>query len=156
MKSILSALNLFKNVSIIFTFPTHEIGKDIFVNEIKRFSKIRKNCHYFYNLGQKKYLSLLNISNLLIGNSSSGILEMPSLGKYTINIGERQKGRILSKSVITCEANSKKIYQNIKKYKNLSNHKFKNVYYKRTVENIVKIIKKYSFSNLKKNKNFSI
>ncbi len=155
LKSILSALNLFKNVSIIFTFPTHEIGKDIFVNEIKRFSKIRKNCHYFYNLGQKKYLSLLNISNLLIGNSSSGILEMPSLGKYTINIGERQKGRILSKSVITCEANSKIIYQNIKKYKNLSNHKFKNVYYKeRTVENIVKIIKKYSFSNLKKNKNF--
>ena len=65
LKSILSALNLFKNVSIIFTFPTHEIGKDIFVNEIKRFSKIRKNCHYFYNLGQKKYLSYAYIKKTL-------------------------------------------------------------------------------------------
>ena len=59
--------------------------------------KKRKNCFVFKNLGQRKYLSLMKYSDLVIGNSSSGILEAPSFSRFSLNIGNRQSGRIFSK-----------------------------------------------------------
>lgn len=155
LQNILNALKKFKNNSIIFTLPTHEVGKNIFTNEIKLFAKKRDNCHVFYNLGQKNFLSVLKYSHIVLGNSSSGILEMPSLGNYTINVGNRQKGRVLSKSIYSCSANKVKIIHLINKLLKMKKHKFKNVYFKKnTSKKIIDILKKYKYEELKKIKDF--
>ena len=87
-------------MNFIFTAPGSDyLGKQ-FVSEILKFIKKKNNMYFFKNLGSKVYLSLLKSSNGIIGNSSSGIIEAPTLGIYTINIGKRQDGRVKSKSII--------------------------------------------------------
>ena len=97
---LLNALERFKDVRIIFTLPAFDIGTDIIITEIKKFVKNNKNSIFFKSLGSVNYLSILHYSDLIIGNSSSGLIEAPSLGTKVINIGERQKGRIRPKQVI--------------------------------------------------------
>ena len=70
--------------------------------KLKSFLKI-KNCFYIKSFGRTNFLSCLKLSNIIIGNSSSGIIEAPSLKTITINIGDRQKGRVKSKSIINCK-----------------------------------------------------
>ena len=69
-----------------------------------------------------KYLSTIKVVDFVIGNSSSGIIEVPELNKFTINIGDRQKGRLMTKNIIQCNPNKKDITKKInliyKKYKN--------------------------------------
>ena len=67
-------------------------------------------------MGQLRYLSALKHVDVLIGNSSSGLTEAPSLKTATINIGERQKGRIKAKSVINCLPFKKNIKVSLKKF----------------------------------------
>ena len=73
-----------------------------------------KNNYLFDSLGQQIYYSLIKVSNGVIGNSSSGITEVPTFGKATINIGNRQKGRLAASSVITIEAKKEQIKAAIK------------------------------------------
>ena len=138
LKNIFKVITEIKNIHCIFTIHF-----------------VRKNKNYFFykNLGQKKFLSLLKISVLLVGNSSSGVLEMPSFGNYSINIGNRQMGRIFSKTVIQCQPKINEIRKKINLYINkkstMSNNS--NVYYKKnTYEEIIKHLKDKNF--LKKNK----
>ena len=77
--------------------------------------KSKKNAFAVTSLGQKNYLSALNIVDLVIGNSSSGLIEVPSFKIPTINIGERQRGRIKSKSIIDCDVNHESIVSAIKR-----------------------------------------
>ena len=89
---------------------------------------------------------MLKYADLIIGNSSSGIIEAPSLNRPSINIGDRQKGRLKAKSVLDTKANSKSIIKciNIALSKEFKKNKkiFNNPYKKRnTIENIYKIIK---------------
>ena len=67
-------------------------------------------------IGRTNFLSCLKLSDIIIGNSSSGIIEAPSLKTITINIGDRQKGRIKSKSVINCNTSAKSIKKLLDKY----------------------------------------
>ena len=90
----------FKNINIIFTSPNIDQGYKNIDNKIKLFFKKRKNCFYIKSFGRDDFLSCLKLSNLILGNSSSGIIEAPSLKTISINLGERQKGRIKSNSVI--------------------------------------------------------
>jgi GDP/UDP-N,N'-diacetylbacillosamine 2-epimerase (hydrolysing) len=96
----LLALENNKDKSIIFTMPGADLYNDIIVKKIKTFVKNNSNCFVFKNLGSQKFLSLLKVSDMIIGNSSSGIFEMPTFKKYTINIGNRQNGRVKSNSII--------------------------------------------------------
>ena len=75
------------------------------------------------NLDLKKYISLMNISSVIVGNSSSGIIEAPSVKVLTVNIGIRQNGRIKAKSVLSCENDRASITKTIKK---ALSKKFKN------------------------------
>ena len=74
----------------------------------------KKNYYLFKSLGQKKYYSCCRYSDFMIGNSSSGLLEMPSFKKFSINIGDRQLGRVKAKSVINCKINTISIIKAIK------------------------------------------
>jgi GDP/UDP-N,N'-diacetylbacillosamine 2-epimerase (hydrolysing) len=100
---ILRALDARKELRIVFTRPNCDIhGKDLIV-QIERFVKShRDRAIVFPSLGSLKYLSLLKHAEILLGNSSSGIIERPSFGRPTIDIGDRQKGRIKAGSVISC------------------------------------------------------
>jgi GDP/UDP-N,N'-diacetylbacillosamine 2-epimerase (hydrolysing) len=102
----LSALKFYNDKSIIFTMPGADLYNDIIFKKIFKFTKKNSNCVLFKTLGSQKFLSFLKIADVIIGNSSSGILEMPTFRKPTINIGDRQEGRVKSNSII--DVSSKK------------------------------------------------
>ena len=76
-------------------------------------SKNPTNAISFISLGQIRYLSAIRHCQVVIGNSSSGLIEVPSFKKPTVNIGDRQQGRIESKSVISCKPEKKSILEAI-------------------------------------------
>ena len=94
--------------------PNADPGNKLIIKAIKHYVKNNKNAYCFESLGQLRYLSCLSYVDLVIGNSSSGLLEAPSFKTATINIGERQKGRLLAESVLNSEINSDKIIECIK------------------------------------------
>jgi UDP-hydrolysing UDP-N-acetyl-D-glucosamine 2-epimerase len=96
----LSALKYCNDKSIIFTMPGADLYNNIIFKKISIFAKKNSNCFLFKTLGSQKFLSFLKIADVIIGNSSSGILEMPTFKKPTINIGDRQKGRVKSNSIV--------------------------------------------------------
>ena len=131
----LSALEYFNDKSIIFTMPGADLYNDIIFKKILVFTKKNPNCFLFNTLGSQKFLSLLRIADAIIGNSSSGILEMPLFRKITLNIGDRQKGRIKSNSIIDVFAK-----------KSLIKEKIDFIFSKRL--NSKNIIRKYTYNYL--------
>ncbi len=120
-ENLLKALIELKDFTLIFSKPNADIYSDEVMSRIKKFVYENNNAYYFDNLGHQKFLSLLKLSNFMIGNSSAGLSEMPYFRKPTINIGERQDGRIKPKSVLDC----KPIHKDIKKtIKSALNKKF--------------------------------
>ena len=83
--------------------PNADFGNRVIKTKIKKFLKFKKNSKVFTSMGQINYLSAMKYVCGVVGNSSSGIIEAPSLKKGTINIGERQSGRIQAKSIINCK-----------------------------------------------------
>lgn len=100
LKELLKALEGFNKDTIIFTLSNADAGGRKVNQCIKEFCKNNNNSYYFPTLGKKRYLSMLNICNIVIGNSSSGIIETPSFKRATINVGIRQNGRIHPNNVI--------------------------------------------------------
>lgn len=72
------------------------------------------NLHVYTSLGTRRYLSLMKYAEFVLGNSSSGIIETPTFHVPTVNIGDRQKGRLQSKSIINCRSDRKSIVDAIK------------------------------------------
>ena len=106
---LLNALKNFKEIGIIFTYPNADILSTRIIENILNFERNNDNVKVFSNLGQIKYFSCLKYCNGVVGNSSSGIIEAPSLKTWTINIGSRQKGRIRAPSVFDVKSNKKEI-----------------------------------------------
>jgi UDP-N-acetylglucosamine 2-epimerase (non-hydrolysing)/GDP/UDP-N,N'-diacetylbacillosamine 2-epimerase (hydrolysing) len=107
----------------------------------------------FKSLGLKRYLSALQYVTAVVGNSSSGIIEVPSFGVPTLNIGDRQKGRIAAGSIIHCGVSFVEICQGLKKTLSdthvLHSKCCANPYEKsNTVENILKVIREYPIDKL--------
>jgi len=117
------------DTNIVFTFPNADTGFNKYIKLITTKLNNRKNIKLVKNLGIKKYYTLLNISSILIGNSSSGIIESASFNLPTINLGERQKNRYSPKNVIHCPFNLNLIKKNYNKIVN-SKIKITNPYYK--------------------------
>jgi GDP/UDP-N,N'-diacetylbacillosamine 2-epimerase (hydrolysing) len=115
INEILSALKKIKETCIFFTMPGADLGNSLIEKEIKKFTSLNKNCFFYKSLGQVNYFSFLNQMNAIIGNSSSGILEMPYFRKATINLGDRQLGRLHSKSIINIPIRRKDILNSLKK-----------------------------------------
>lgn len=111
---LLIALKKFTNFNIIFTSPNIDPGNKDIIDRIKKFLKTSKNSYFFYSLGQKYFFSLAKASEIFIGNSSSGILEIPFLKVPVINIGIRQKKRYNFLKISHEQADNKKIVKRIK------------------------------------------
>ena len=99
---LLAALSKLKDTHLIFTLPNADEGSRGLIKMVQAFVAQFSNARAYSSLGQLLYLSCLNQVDGVVGNSSSGLLEAPSLKKGTINIGDRQHGRIQAKSVINC------------------------------------------------------
>lgn len=102
IQELLAALSDFKNLGLIFTMPNADSGGRIITEKIKEFVDTNSNARLYDALGQELYLSCIASFDGVVGNSSSGILEVPSFNKGTLDIGNRQKGRELAGSVISC------------------------------------------------------
>ncbi|WP_061233867.1 UDP-N-acetylglucosamine 2-epimerase [Leptospira interrogans] len=104
MIELLSSLEtLSPETGLIFTMPNADTDGRIIFELVKEFASSRSNAWHFTSLGQTRYLSCLQFVDAVVGNSSSGIIEAPSFKIGTINIGDRQKGRLRAKSIIDCE-----------------------------------------------------
>ena len=112
--NLLSAIEKFPNTSYIFTMPNADNDGRVIINLIQNFVANNKNkCIAFTSLGRLRYLSAIKHVDLVIGNSSSGLIEVPSFKKPTINIGDRQRGRVYGLSVIKCRTSKKEIIESI-------------------------------------------
>jgi len=100
---LLSALAELNETTLIFTLPNADTGGLSIIAKIEQFVDEYNNAYLFTSLGQIDYLSCVNLVDGVIGNSSSGLTEVPSFKKGTINIGDRQEGRLLASSVICVE-----------------------------------------------------
>lgn len=109
--SLLEALNRFPKMTLLFTKANSDAEGQIINQMIEEYVKTRKNAIVFASLGQQKYFSTLQFADVVIGNSSSGIIEAPSFHIPTVNIGNRQKGRIYAESVIHCSSDKEAIYK---------------------------------------------
>jgi GDP/UDP-N,N'-diacetylbacillosamine 2-epimerase (hydrolysing) len=110
---LLDALSLKKDINLIFTGVNADPGSGEISRAINQFVQSNSNARYYASLGQSLYLSTLLYCDGVVGNSSSGILEVPTLKKATINIGNRQLGREMAESVINCELDSGSIAKSI-------------------------------------------
>jgi GDP/UDP-N,N'-diacetylbacillosamine 2-epimerase (hydrolysing) len=103
MSEILTALDRLLETNLIFTMPNSDTEGRALISMIDDFVRSHPNASAFDSLGQLRYLSCVNQVDGVVGNSSSGLLEVPSFKKGTIDIGDRQKGRERATSVIHCE-----------------------------------------------------
>jgi GDP/UDP-N,N'-diacetylbacillosamine 2-epimerase (hydrolysing) len=113
---ILKAIKSFKDVYFIFTKVNADANGLIINKMIDNFVKKNKSrCSSFISMGQLNYLSTIQIVDGVLGNSSSGVMEVPTFKKATINVGLRQTDRIKGQSVINIDANSLQITKTLKK-----------------------------------------
>ncbi|MGP1462240.1 UDP-N-acetylglucosamine 2-epimerase [Tannerella sp.] len=154
MDEFLTALDEEKNIRILFTMPNSDTGGAYISEKINEFvARNKERAIAFTSLGVKRYLSAMSHVAAVIGNSSSGIIEVPSLGIPTLNIGDRQKGRVICDSIISCHSNKDSIRNGLKKV--LSEEmaeiakEVRNPYEKEnTAQSIFNVIKSYSLNNL--------
>jgi len=116
MKQLLQALDRFPKAKIIFTKPNADPDGRVIARFIDEYVSANPGrAVSFVSLGQLRYLSALQHVDVVIGNSSSGIIEAPIFKKPTVNIGLRQKGRVKGASVIDCGDSAEEIVQAIEK-----------------------------------------
>lgn len=105
-EELLGALEAFPEATIVFTYPNADTGGRALIERVNAFvARNSSRAKAFVSLGQQRYLSLLREADAVIGNSSSGLIEAPALKRATVNVGERQKGRLKARSVIDCAEN---------------------------------------------------
>ncbi len=113
-QELLNALDKFKDLKIIFTKANSDTNGRIINSMIDEYVYSNKNRTIaFTSMGQLRYLSAMKYIDLVIGNSSSGIIEAPYFNVPTINIGDRQKGRTQAQSIINCKPIKQDIYYSI-------------------------------------------
>jgi GDP/UDP-N,N'-diacetylbacillosamine 2-epimerase (hydrolysing) len=102
LTELLAALDALTDTQLIFTLPNADTDGRALAGMIERFVVGHTNAHLFASLGQTRYLSCLRHLDGVVGNSSSGLTEAPSFAIGTVNIGDRQRGRLRAASVIDC------------------------------------------------------
>jgi GDP/UDP-N,N'-diacetylbacillosamine 2-epimerase (hydrolysing) len=115
MVELLAVLGALEDTHLIFTMPNSDTHGRVLIDMINQFVVDHPNARAYTSLGQLRYLSCLKYVDGVVGNSSSGLLEVPSFSKGTINIGDRQRGRLKAKSVIDCKPEQESIADALRK-----------------------------------------
>lgn len=156
--NLLKALDEYKDYHIIFTYSNSDTNSQIIIKRIQEYvDQNSGRCMFIPSLGQRRYFSALKYVKAVIGNSSSGIIEVPSFGIPTLNIGERQKGRIAANSVIHCGYSTDEINEGLKRIMAYQSKTIENPYYKEgTCDAILRVIKTYPLDTIIKKHFFDI
>ena len=115
MAELLAALAVRKDTQLIFTLPNADTDGRALINSVESFVANHPNARAYTSLGQLRYLSCIAHVDGVVGNSSSGLTEVPSFKKGTINIGDRQRGRLEAASVVHCEPTQQSITSALEK-----------------------------------------
>jgi len=161
MRELLAALEELENTTLIFTMPNADTGGRELGALVQQFAEKHANAKVYTSLGQLRYFSCLAQVDGVVGNSSSGLLEAPAFKIGTINIGDRQKGRLKAESVIDSEPKSESI---VAALKTLYSINFRanlttvmNPYGNGGAsENIVKVLAEYPLENIRKKQFYNL
>lgn len=121
--NLISALDNL-NKRMVITYPNADNGGKLIIDKLEQFKQRNSNVYLYKNLGSLRFLSVMNLCGAIVGNSSSALVEAPFLKKPVVNIGNRQKGRLMAENILSCdyEANNiesainKAISQDFKKF----------------------------------------
>ncbi|MCW4446387.1 UDP-N-acetylglucosamine 2-epimerase [Vibrio splendidus] len=154
-QALLDALNCFPEHQVILTYPNADDGGRRIIPMLEAYAASQPDrVLAIPSLGQVRYLSAVKYAAAVIGNSSSGIIEVPAFDVPTVNIGSRQKGRLAAKSVLHCEANRADIERairsaNEREYKEVA-EEIENPYGQgNTSEKVIEMIKTLDFNPCK-------
>lgn len=129
INSFCEALARFKRYNFLITMPNTDTSNILFRNKIIELAENNEHVEIVESLGTRGYFTALKASDFIIGNSSSGIIEAASFGKYVINIGDRQKGRLAGENVKHVPSNIESISNIILEVEKLGAYRGGNVYY---------------------------
>ncbi len=115
MQQLLAALGRLQDTHLIFTMPNADTGSRELVELVNAFVANHPHARAYSSLGQLRYLSCMKQVDAVVGNSSSGLAEAPSMGIATVNIGDRQRGRLQSASVLNCAPDEQSILDTIQR-----------------------------------------
>ena len=155
MERLLAALDHFEQANIVFTKPNADTNGRIIGQLIDKYTAARNErvvCHT--SLGQLRYLSAISHVDVVIGNSSSGIIEVPYMNKPTVNIGRRQDGRVKGLSIIDCDDSTGEIIRAINKalspdFRQLCNQANSSMYGDgQTAERIIEVLRSVPLDRL--------
>lgn len=113
VKNLIAAMSEKNEYFYLITKANADAGGNLVNQMLEEFASNNPNTKLVASLGMRKYLSAVKYSKFVLGNSSSGIIEAPSLGTPTVNIGDRQKGRLMADSIINCPPDVKMIVKAI-------------------------------------------
>jgi GDP/UDP-N,N'-diacetylbacillosamine 2-epimerase (hydrolysing) len=134
---------------IVITMPNADTQGSIYREKILELkNEIPNRILLIENFGKNNYFSAMHYAKILIGNTSSGILEAASFGRYVVNVGDRQKGRVQSENIMNCPFEELAIAQTVSKALECENYTGENIYFKEdTADCIIKIVKNF-YENL--------
>ena len=135
-----------EDTNIVITLPNADAAGDLYRSSMIKLSKLYPNkISIVENFGRENYFSAMHHASMMIGNTSSGILESASFKKYVINVGDRQKGRLKNKNVFDVPFSKDNIVQEYNSIKKLAEYPGKNIFLKKdTAEKILETIKNYA------------
>lgn len=158
----IAALEERKDLRVIFTMPNSDTGGQFIVDAINGFvTRNADRAKAYKSLGVLRYLSVMKQVAAVVGNSSSGLLEVPSFGIPTLNIGDRQNGRIAAESVFNCAPDKESVLNGLdkvlsKEFRELA-YVVRNPYEKaNTAEEIFNVIRTYPLKGLSQKKFYNI
>lgn len=149
-----AALEARKDLRVVFTMPNSDSGGQIIMDAINSFvARNADRAKTFKSLGVVRYLSVMKQVAAVVGNSSSGIVEVPSFGIPTLNIGDRQKGRIQAESVYNCAPDKKSVLKGLdvalsNEFRELASKVYNPYEKSNTAEEIFKVISTYPIMQL--------
>ena len=143
MKNTLVTIS--KKIFIIITMPNADTQGSVYREVIEKLkNEFPDRFLLIENFGKVNYFSAMHYAKILIGNTSSGILEAASFGKYVVNVGDRQKGRVQSDNVLNCEFEETAMIVAVAKAMSFEKYNGDNVYFKEGVSaNIIKRVKEF-------------
>lgn len=115
IKALIGAMDKKDEYFYLITKANADAGGDIVNAMLEEYTSRSNHAKLVASLGMKRYLSAVKYAEFVLGNSSSGIIEAPSMGTPTVNIGERQKGRLMADSIVNCEPEEMSIVKAIEK-----------------------------------------
>tara|TARA_B100001778_G_scaffold61232_1_gene47807 strand:- start:472 stop:1620 length:1149 start_codon:yes stop_codon:yes gene_type:complete len=154
--NLLKALEHNPQYFYIFTYPNSDTDSDTILKSIKSFIKRNNSSTLIKSAGRIDYLSLVKYSYALIGNSSSGLVEAPALNIPSINIGNRQAGRPVATSVLSCDGTIKQISKALRNIYMIKKNKTVSYKGKNKIKTILKILQTINLSDIKSKKFYDI